>query len=190
MNTTAYTPDHGTTEHSVCLWFLRNPDEELDAKDILIKFGGNSTNPRSALKNAVEFGLLTQMGTTYRAGPHIGQLEVAPKDHRPAPLKPGPAKKTPRPEYAVPDISKVTLQMEPLTKAHLTRGRSKWNDLLNKLAAQPIVGGNHPTFRFHRSLAGAIKKAIQLYHKTHTQPGAARLRCVIVLEECVVQRIS
>jgi hypothetical protein len=186
-----YQLEPGSVAHSVCHWFLRNPEEILGRDDINIKFGNGHAIPPSALVPAVEYGLLAKVGPTYRAGPKIAQLEP-PIEVTPSRKRPGPTKSTPRPDLTPPDIAKVKVTMEPLAKGYLNRGRSKWNDPLNMVGNSPIVDGTYPTVQLRRSFAQAIKKAIRYWNQNQEKNGSTgrRLRCVMCGENCTIQRIS
>lgn len=80
MTTTAsdYRPKPGSTAHSVCAFFAKNPEEELSTQDVAQKFDVKPASVAMHLTGALTAQLLSRPRPgTYAAGPQLAQWDAA-----------------------------------------------------------------------------------------------------------------
>lgn len=218
MSGFSYLPPKGSLAYDVCAFFLANPDEELNRSDVMLKFKGHITAPQTALASAVIYGLLIKSGNTYRAGPklnavmHVAMHQAAPAEHPTPPKRLNdatpdewtqaaravvpPKLKRPRvsrSDLTPPPADSLTITQAPIIGAVSRKGDSKWTEILTKIASHPIPPyptGLLPTVTLDKAFLGALKKATEIWNKTHPRGSAGRLRCVQRDDQTVVQRVS
>ncbi len=177
------TPDIGSLAYDVCMYFVANPDEELEVADINAKFIRACISPRKALSKYVEAGLLIHRGLTYTAGPKLlVAMQPSVGDAVMAMAEGGASSR--KKQYTPPPIDQVELTLEPIAKRH---NNSKWRPYLDLVASADINDGRYPTARFPAQMTGALKKAIEDWNK-RCEP--KKLRCTISGSNALVQRVA
>lgn len=156
-------PSAGTVPARVIQWFADNPDEELYAADIAIRFDTARESIATALRRAVDAGLLacekptrhnTPGGAIYRAGPLCVQGAERLRQAITARCKVS--------RQVLPEIDLTTLQVErgvPIAPPYAAKGRTRY-DAMFDLLTEPGLSTALPF-----GYKGSVEKAALLYTK-------------------------
>ncbi|HWH75070.1 MAG TPA: hypothetical protein VNV16_12485 [Methylibium sp.] len=108
--TYVYTPKPDSLPGRVCAYFLKNPDEELNAGDMVLKFDAPRASISSLLAASIGAGLVRRVPghavPTFAAGEHLERLRTAEGFAAPAAAAAVPTPSGPTSVFAAGDAAK------------------------------------------------------------------------------------
>lgn len=177
----SYNPRPGSLAARLIFWLSRNPDEELSAQDVALKFDHPEHRVSADLVDAVNASALTNRRGVYGAGPALGEFvgRVQPAK----PWKGSHANKgTPLPPL---DVSALQVDVDvPEPAAGAGRTLSVYQQLIARLThkgqsvAVPIA--------YRRGLLHSVAR-----HNNKAEPGAGRYAVhAVSATECRLFRVE
>ena len=170
MNRT-YNPAPHSVSWRVCSYFVQQPEEELSAADIALKFDCSKDSVTMLLRPAFEAGLLTRQGGIYGAGESLAAWHQRVKERSAiteAAASKVAAKRATKgapahlPELDVTSLPPVETGVPlPANNQALRRGRTKYDSLFESL---PEIGQSR---LIPAHYVDAIKKAAAQRRKYH-----------------------
>ncbi len=165
-----YTPEPGSLAEKVCAYFLKNPDEALSAKDIMLKFDlvAAAASIGKLLEPAIGAKLLRIcQANTYAAGTRLAEAAASAKVVAPPVVK---AQRGSRKRLPDIDLNAVKIHKGvpmPMRTAGML-GRTKYEGVLG-LLTEPGT-----SFEISAQYIGAINKAATVFAKAHGRKFAVR----------------